>query len=150
MVNWLFATLHLLALGIGMGAIWYRSQALSRASDPPELRRVFLADALWGGAALLWLITGLARAFGGLEKGTDYYLASPAFHLKMGLFVVILLLELWPMVSLIRWRIDSRRGREPDLSHAMTFARISKVQTVLLVLMVFAATAMARGIGSGA
>jgi putative membrane protein len=38
------------------------------------LNDVFTADSFWGIAALLWIVTGLWRAFGGLEKGSDYYL----------------------------------------------------------------------------
>jgi putative membrane protein len=91
--------------------------------------------------------TGLMRAFGGLEKGTPYYLGNPVFWHKMTLFAVILLLELWPMAVLIRWRIATARGVTPDMSRARTFHLISVLQTVLLVLMIFAATAMARGVG---
>jgi putative membrane protein len=56
-----------------------------------RLRRVLLADNIWGVSALILLVTGGMRAFGGYEKGTDYYLHQPLFHLKMTLFVLILL-----------------------------------------------------------
>jgi len=60
--------------------------------------------------------------------------------------VVILLLEVWPMATLIRWRIASRRGTAVDTRSAVTLARISQVQAALVVLMVFLATALARGL----
>jgi putative membrane protein len=148
MHSWLVASVHLLALGIGLGAVWARGRALRGPLDAEGLRRVFLADTFWGVAAVLWIATGLWRAFGGLEKGTDYYLGSPAFHTKMGLLGLILALEVWPMVTLVRWRIAQGRGQTPDTSRAPTFARISFVQTALVVGMVLAATAMARGLGS--
>ena len=44
---------------------------------------------MWGIAAALWLVTGLLRAFAGLEKGTGFYLASPLFWTKMGLFLLV-------------------------------------------------------------
>ena len=47
---------------------------------------------MWGVAALLWLVTGLLRAFGGLEKGTQFYLTSNLFWVKMTLFGIIVLL----------------------------------------------------------
>ncbi len=147
MLNWLIASLHLIALGIGLGAITVRALALRGNLQTEQLSRVLLADTLWGIAALLWISTGLWRAFGGLEKGTDYYLANHAFHAKMGLLVLILLLELWPMITLIRWRIARLRGQLIDLAPAAAMARISMVQAVLVVGMVFAATAMARGLG---
>jgi putative membrane protein len=119
---------------------------LRRALDSDGLRQVFLADTLWGIAAVLWIATGLLRAFGGLEKGTGYYLHNPLFHAKMGLLVVILLLEIWPMAVLIRWRIQAKRGIAINTAPAASFARISRVQAGLIVLMVFVATALARGL----
>ncbi len=106
---------------------------------------MFVADNLWGLAALLWIATGLLRAFAGLEKGTSYYLHDRVFYIKMSLLVVILLLEIWPMTTLIRWRIGVRRGATLDLGVASALARVSRIQAGLVVLMVFAATALARG-----
>lgn len=145
-IRWILAALHLLALGIGLGAVWMRARAFRSPLEPRDLRRLFAADSFWGLAALLWISTGLARAFGGMEKGTAYYLGSDAFLTKMALLGVILLLELWPMAALIRWRIRSGRGERPDTGRALVFARISEVQAVLVIGMVLAATAMARGL----
>jgi len=128
-IPWLLAAVHLLALGVGLGAVWARGRALQAPLDVPALRRVFL------------------RAFGGYEKGAFYYLHNHFFWAKMGLLAAILLLELGPMIALIRWRVAVARGAEPDTRAARRFARISFVQAVLVVLMVLAATAMARGYG---
>jgi putative membrane protein len=146
-LRWLLASVHLIALGIGFGAVWTRARALSGTLDRQGLQRAFAADAWWGIAALLWISTGLIRAFGGFEKGTAYYLQNSAFHTKMGLLVLVLLLEIWPMVTLIRWRTQERRGGIKSLAAASAIARISYVQAALVVLMVLTATAMARGIG---
>lgn len=143
-MRWIFAALHLLALGIGLGAVWARAMALRRP-DAAALRRAFTADTLWGLAAALWIVTGAVRAFGGIEKGSGYYLASTAFQVKMALLLAILALEVTPMATLIRWRIQLKRGVEPDLGRGPALARISMLQALLVVAMVFAATAMARG-----
>lgn len=141
------AWLHLLALGIGMGAVWARARALSAPLDQAAMRRAFAADTWWGLAAGLWIITGLWRLFAGTEKATGYYLADHAFWLKMALLGAILALEVWPMVTLIRWRIAIRRGGGGDERAARRIATISYVQAALVVLMVGAAVAMARGYG---
>jgi len=148
LLRWIVAAIHLLALGIGLGAIWARGRALKGLPDPQNLQRAIYADTFWGIAALLWITTGLARAFAGLEKGSAYYLDNNAFWLKMALLGLVLLLEIWPMVTLIRWRIQLSRGDEIDTRHAKDFALISVTQTALVVVMVFVATAMARGIGA--
>jgi putative membrane protein len=148
MVRWSFAALHLIALGIGLGAVWARARALQGPLDASGLRRVFYADNWWGIAALLWIGTGLVRAFAGLEKGTSYYLQNHIFLTKMALLVLILVLEVKPMTTLIRWRTRVRSGQAVDTAGAAGFARISHIQAVITVLMVLAATAMARGYGS--
>jgi putative membrane protein len=51
------------------------------------------------------------------------------------------------MLALMRWRASVRKGEPPNLKKARSYAHFSVIQTVLLVLMVFAATGMARGIG---
>ena len=147
LLRWTIAAIHLLGLGLGLGAIWSRSRALRDPSDPRNIQRALSADTLWGIAALLWITTGLARAFAGLEKGSAYYLSNDAFWVKMALLGLVLLLEVWPMVTLIRWRIQLGRGETINTEPARRFAQISAVQTVLVVMMVFAATAMARGLG---
>jgi putative membrane protein len=146
-IRWIMAALHLLALGIGLGAVWARRQALRQAPDEQAIRRALYADTAWGIAALLWISTGLARAFGGLAKGTTYYVTNHVFWTKMALLALILVLEVWPAATLVRWRIGLGRGKAIDTSRAGTFAIISTVQAALVVAMVFAATAMARGFG---
>jgi putative membrane protein len=145
MTAWLLATLHLVALGLGLGAGWVRARAFDGGSSGVSLRRALAADSVWGIAALLWISTGLLRAFGGYEKGTAYYLQSDAFLAKMGLLAAILLLEIWPMATLVGVRV--RRATSIDAARARAFARISEMQAVLVVAMVFLATAMARGLG---
>ena len=148
-IRWLFAALHLLALGIGLGAIWSRARAFRGTLDVSGLKRVFYADSWWGIAAILWIGTGLVRAFGGLEKGSQYYLHNYLFQAKMTMLVIILLLEIAPMLALIRWRMQVGRGAQPDTHSARPYATISTVQACVIVLMVLAATAMARGYGQG-
>ena len=148
MLRWLLAAIHLLALGIGLGAVWARGRALRQPLDARGFRRVFEADAWWGIAALLWLVTGLWRWLGATEKASAWYLANHIFLGKMALFVAIVLLELSPMMAFMTWRRQVAAGQLPDVTRAGRFAKISAVQAGLIVLMVLAATAMARGYGA--
>jgi putative membrane protein len=145
--RWLAASLHILALGIGLGAVWARGRALRSSLDAGTLRQVFYADTLWGLAAVLWISTGLWRLLAGLEKGTGYYLQNHIFLTKMALLALVLVLEIRPMITLIRWRRAVSRREAPDTRAAPMLAHISFVQAALIVLMVFAAAAMARGMG---
>ena len=116
------------------------------------LRKALTADNWWGIAAFLWISTGLWRLLGSLEKSTGYYMHSRAFYVKMALFGLVFLLELWPMMTLIRWRAAQRKGTLPPVAElapiGKRIARISDVQTLLLLGIVIAAVMMARGYGA--
>ena len=148
MLRWLLASLHLLALGIGLGAIWVRARALHGLPDLGCLRRALRADAWWGLAALLWLGTGLPRLLVGTEKPTDYYLANHLFWLKMSLFGLVVLLELAPAVAFTGWRAALRHGETPNTTLAPRWALISRIEAGLVLLLLFTATAIARGYGA--
>ena len=152
MLRLALAGLHLIALGLGLGAVLARGTALRDIGAPGSLRRAFRADTTWGIAFGLWLVTGLWRLFGETEKSIGYYMTNHAFFAKMGFLAVILALEVWPMITLIRWRAATARGTPPesvaDVARARRIATISHVQATLVALMVFAAAAMARGYGA--
>ena len=153
MLRLVLAALHLLALGIGLGAVWGRARALAGPLDQAALRRAFAADTWWGLAAIVWIGTGLWRALAGFEKEPAFYWSNHLFMGKMGMLVLVLLLEIFPAVTLVRWRMTMRRGAGGALVPgaapvARRIAGISYVQALLVVAMVGVAVAMARGFGA--
>ena len=156
MIRVVLAVAHLIALGIGMGAVYGRARAMSQVGRVPDaLRRASSADAWWGVAALLWMVTGLWRAIAGTEKASAYYWSNHVFMAKMGFFLLVFALELWPMITLVRWRRQLGADGGASLvaedatviAKARRIARISDVQLLLLVAIVTAAVLMARGYG---
>ena len=141
------SALHVLALALGLPGVYLRGRALKGPLDRDGLRRLLAADTVWGIAAALWIATGLLRAFGGLEKGSQFYLQSPLFWTKMALLATVIILEIWPMVTFIRWRGALRRGETPDTSRARALYLVNHVEMGLVVLIVFVASFMARGFG---
>lgn len=149
MLRLTLAWLHLVALGIGLWAALARGEALKAAARElpatDALRRAFKADTHWGAAAVLWIVTGLWRYLGATEKSTDYYNSNHIFLTKMALFLALLLLELRPMMTLIRWR---RAGAVIDPDKARKIATVSYIQGGIVIVMIFTAVAMARGYGA--
>jgi putative membrane protein len=148
MLSAIMSALHLLALGIGLPAVYLRGRALRGPLDAAGLQRLFAADNVWGIAAIVWIATGLVRAFAGLEKGSAFYLSSTLFWTKMGLVALLLALEAWPMATFIRWRIQSGRGERPDTSRARALLAVTHAEMGLVLLIVFVAAFMARGFGA--
>jgi putative membrane protein len=66
----------------------------------------------------------------------------------MALLFIIIVLETGAIVEFSRWRAAARRGFTPDTSRAGRLAGISVIQAILVILMVLAATGIARGYGS--
>lgn len=140
----ILSALHVLAMGVGLGSSYVRWRGLK---DPVNVPLVLTADN-WGGiAALLWIGSGIARLY--VEKGVGFYMQQPAFQLKMALFGTLLLLEMWLMVTFMRWRVAEAKGQELDLRHVAWFRRINLLEIIGVVAIAFAAAFMARGLWFG-
>jgi len=154
MLRLALAWLHLVALAIGFGAVYSRGRSLAqRPLTIHDVQRAFIADSWWGVAAGLWLVTGLWRLFGSVEKPASYYQHNYIFVVKMAMFVVILALEAWPMITLIKWRTAVNKSTDPlrpPERTASAISRISYIEATIILLIVLAAVAMARGYGARA
>lgn len=143
-VSSLLSAIHILTFGLGLAAIFARGRALAGPLDDAGWKRLLAADNLWGGAAVLWIASGFARVFLG-GKETDFYWRNGFFWVKLGLFGLVFLLELVPMITFVRVRAARRRGTPlPSFSQA-AYGRINHAEMMLLVVIVFVAAFMARG-----
>jgi putative membrane protein len=151
MLRIVLAAFHLVGFAIGIAAVWARSRSLREEPfDIRAVRRAFTADTWWGIAALLSIGTGAWRLDGGVEKATSFYTHDWIFLAKLRVYAVVFALELWPMITLIRWRSAMRRrdpAWEPSARQARWIGTIGYIEVALLVVMVFAAVSMARGFG---
>ena len=144
------SALHVLALGLGLGSVFARGRRLRDVrrspADARALASLLQADALWGLAALLWILTGLGRVFGRLEKTPDFYLRNGFFWTKMALFALVFALEIRPMLTFGRWRSARKRGAMPEVDVGIDgLIRINDAETALVILIPFVAALMARG-----
>src|SRR4029077_5750441 len=118
----ILAYLHFAAI---FTLIWFLAKewTLLRAGFSSDgLERLARADAGFGIAAGLVLLTGALRAVFGV-KGWAFYAHNPAFHVKIGLFVVVGLISIAPTLQFLRWRKALRnnaafRVRETDWTRA--------------------------------
>jgi len=146
------SALHVLAVALALGSIFARGLRLRELRrDPSDSRareRLLRADNVWGISALLFLATGVARAFGRLEKTPDFYLRNGFFWVKMALFALVLLLEILPMVTFLRWRMGALRKTAPadDGRPALpTLIALNDAELALVCVIPFVAALMARG-----
>jgi putative membrane protein len=149
----LAAGLHYLALGIGLGSLFARGlhfRGLKRpgSNQHEELKSLLMADHFWGLAALIWIASGLWRLFGGVEKAPSFYFHNPFFFIKMGLFGLVFLLEIPPMVTLLQWRRQLRKkGKVAIAKDKMGILIVlNNLEVALVVVIPFVAAAVARGL----
>ncbi|HMA92184.1 MAG TPA: DUF2214 family protein [Polyangiaceae bacterium] len=144
----IFAIIHLTSLPLGVAVLMLRAHALHLAEAPHQLKRVFYWDNWYALIAVFWIGSGLYRAFGGLEKGTAYYLANHAFWTKMLLLLVLLGAESVVMMALIRYRIRLARGQAVTIERKRTLILHHWIELWAIVGMVAVAVLMARGVGT--
>jgi putative membrane protein len=140
----LLSAIHVLTLALGLGAVVMRGRALARPLDEAGWQRLLAADNLWGIAAVLWIVSGLARVFFG-GKEPSFYWHNGFFWIKIALFGVVFALELTPMMTFIRVRTARRRRTVLPRFPVEAYRRINTAEIVLVVAIVFAAAFMARG-----
>jgi murein DD-endopeptidase MepM/ murein hydrolase activator NlpD len=93
----------------------------------------------------VWIVTGLWRLLGATELPLSYYIGSNAFAVKMGIFLVVVALEIWPTTVLVRWW---RKRAEPDPRDVGRLEILSYVQCALVAGIVLASVMTSRGFGA--
>jgi putative membrane protein len=100
-------------------------------------------DLFYGISAGVLLIIGLVRVNFG-AKGWAFYSASPLFWIKLGTFVLIGLISIYPTVRFIQGR---KTGVLPSLEAQRSVVKAVSAQLHLILLMPVLAVLMARGFG---
>ena len=114
---------------------------------PTSARSVLRMDMVYGIAALVVLVVGFLRVFY-TEKGAAYYFASGPFLVKLGLFIIVGVLSIYPTMKFLGWRKALRAQRVPELD-AATRRRVRlavHIELTLLFVIMLMAVMMARGI----
>lgn len=141
------AAVHLLSLVFGVTFLLMRASALKALNQQSDVPRVLFWDNIYGLLAMIWLGSGLWRAFGGLEKGSDYYLRNHVFWTKLLFVAAILACETPILVALIRTRIQRGRGNVADLGRLTRLIRLHWYELGAIVFAALCAVFMARGVG---
>lgn len=141
------AILHHL-LVFALFAIFAVQMALVRPGLGAEgVRRLAALDGAYGGISLAVIAVGFARAVWGL-KGWEYYSTYWVFWAKIGAFLLVGLLSIWPTLRFRRWLAAAR----DDPAYLVPADEIAAVRpwlhregAVLLLIPALAAM-MARGV----
>lgn len=133
---------HFLGIIILASSLVAEHLLLKRSLPKAELKRIAIVDAVYGLAALavlgaglsLWLLVG---------KPADFYSHNPVFHAKVGAFVLMGLISLYPTVFFVKQRRNPAAAIEVPPSIIMAI----RLELLLLLVIPLLAVLMAHGFG---
>jgi len=145
------AYIHYLGFMLSFGALVLERRLIRQDLSVKDATLLVGTDLVYGMAALAVLVTGILRVkyFG---QGADFYLQNPVFITKVGLYLTLGGLSLYPTFTIIRWVFPLREGKAPEVSETT----VGRIKTALnlelagMVVLPLLAALMARGIGLSA
>ena len=148
LVNSLMATLHHLCAFTLSACLIYEFVAFRKGLGVEEARNIQRVDLWYGISAGLLVAVGLLRVFY-FEKGAAFYAANLMFWVKMALFMIVGLLSIYPTIRYIKWNPILAENKSPAIPDAeyKNIRLLLSLEIIGLVLILFAAPAMARAIG---
>lgn len=145
-VEAILASLHLVAI-LTLVTFLSSQAAMCRIEwmNAAVVERLVRLDGIYQVAAASVLGTGLVRVFWGI-KGASWYATQPLLHLKVTLFVVMVILSIAPTLAFRRWRRNLHAsGALPGAEELRKVRRLVMVQSHILPVVAVIAVFWARG-----
>jgi len=139
---------HFFAFFALTAALILQLTLLSDSISIASAQRIQRADQFYGMSAILILIFGILRVVY-FEKGVDYYLSNNFFLIKIGLFIIVGLLSIYPTVYYKRWDPELKLDIAPELSIRAVekLRKIIHTELVGILGILLCASLMAKGFG---
>lgn len=111
------------------------------------VRRLVTVDRIYLIGLAAVLLTGLARIFWGV-KGSAYYWGDWLLHLKLGLFLVVVLLAIRPALTYRRWQRElDASGALPPAGEINAMRKQAFLAAHVIAVIPIVAAFLARGFG---
>lgn len=133
---------HFLGIFVMASMLAGEFMALRSRLTPDAIRRLAVIDAVYGVSAVLTLLAGLSLWLW-VGKPAAFYTGNPLFQVKLGVFLFVALLSVYPTVFFLK----HRNAPAAVLEVPATVIRIVQVELLALVCMPLLAVTMARGYG---
>ena len=110
----LTAYLHFLGMMMLMATLVAEHVTLQLQMTRLHLQRLAMSDLFYGIAAGIVFLTGLLR-FAYFGKGIHFYLGNPLFYIKVGMFLLVAFISVYPTMRFLAWRKMLKQGDLPAL-----------------------------------
>jgi len=139
---------HYLSFMVCFAALVLERRLIRPQPDRRDAIWMVVTDVVYGLAALGVLITGILRVlyFG---QGSAFYTENPLFWWKVGTYLAVGGLSLYPTITYILWAIPLRKGELPQVSETLAtrLKWILNIEILGFALIPLLASLMARGVG---
>jgi putative membrane protein len=142
------AYVHYLSFMVCFGALVLERKLIRANPDRRDATLMVITDVVYGIAALALLLSGILRVLH-YGQGSGFYTGNPLFWVKVGVFLAVGTLSLYPTVTYILWALPLRRGESPAVSEALAgrLRWILNIELAGFATIPLLATLMARGVG---
>lgn len=142
------AYFHFLAIFVLFAFLTVEAVLMRRDPDLGTVRLLARMDMWYFGAAIAVLLSGFLRLGIG-AKGAEFYLSAWPIYVKVGLFLVVGLMSVYPTLAFIRWRRQMEHDpawRVPPEEYRR-MRKLVMIEVHLAALIPIFAVIMARGLG---
>jgi putative membrane protein len=137
---------HFVSIFVIVGSLVSEHLLLKPLLSKKSIDQLSKIDGIYGLAVLSLLGAGLTLWLGGHGKPTEFYSENPLFHFKLGLFVAIGLLSIYPTVFFVK----NRKGNPEELIKVpKAIFWMIRLELLLVFVIPILAGLMAKGVGLG-
>jgi putative membrane protein len=142
------AYVHYLSFMVCFGALVLERRLIKANPAKGEATLMVITDVVYGIAALAVLLSGILRVLH-YGQGSGFYTANPLFWWKVGVYLAVGALSLYPTVTYILWAIPLRKGELPEVSEALAgrLRWVLNIELAGFATIPLLASLMARGVG---
>jgi len=140
--------LHYIGIMVLMGALVAQHLMTKTNMDKYDFTSLVNVDRIYWIAAIIALTTGLLRWFFVDPKGVDFFNTNPLFHIKVTLFVVLLVLSIFTTLKFYKWRNKSKMDSYFTTSEkeAKKQLMLIRIELLLMVIIPLLAVMVAKGV----
>lgn len=140
----LFRYLHLLSLFIMVGSVIAQQFLLKKTMNRKDIRVISKTDLVYGISSIVVVALGLTLWFG-VGKPAEFYSRNHLFLTKVGLFVLVGLLSIYPTLF---YRNKRKTLKENENTAVPGMVRlVVRLELIILLLIPLLAVLMAAGTG---
>jgi putative membrane protein len=136
---------HFISIFIVVSAVVAEHLLVKSKMTKAELQRVATLDTLYGVFSIVVVATGLYMWLGDIGKPAEFYTNNHIFLTKVGLFVIVGLLSIYPTVFFLKNRKGDDENELVELPKAIKM--VLRLELLILFTMPLLATLMAKGVG---